>query len=65
MLAFLVTRGQDNDPQELGIGFAVATNPYQFNDGSYSENIYSGKDLKTKLKKGKTNNIFPFFYKPD
>ena len=55
--------GQESVTLEFGIGFAVATNSYQFEDGSHYKNIYSDKGLKNKIKK--TLAIGPYFYKPD
>ncbi len=47
--------------KELGIGFVVATDPYQYEDGSHYENVFSDSELKNRW----TGNISPFFYKPD
>jgi len=54
--------GQNHNPKELGIGFAIATNPYQFENSTHPTNIFTDQELKTKRTVG---NIFPFFYKPD
>jgi hypothetical protein len=64
-LAVLTTLGQERVPKDLGIGFAVATNPYKLEGDSHVYNIYTDKDLKTKFINGTTNQIYPFFYKPD
>jgi hypothetical protein len=52
--------GQDN-PNELGIGFVIPYNPYQYEDGRHCDNIFADKKLKIKA------NVLvqPFFYKPD
>ena len=54
--------GQTHNPKELGIGFAIVTNPYQFEDLTHPTNIFTDQELKTKRTNG---NVFPFFYKPD
>jgi hypothetical protein len=48
-------------PKELGIGFVIPHNPYQYENGSHCNNIFSDKNLKTKS----AILVEPFFYKPD
>ena len=64
-LAFLTTLGQNPVPKDLGIGFAVVSDPYKLEGGSHIDNIYTDKNLKTKFINGAANKIYPFFYKPD
>lgn len=48
-------------PKELGIGFVVATNPYQYEDGSHYKSFFTDKELRNRW----TGSVSPFFYKPD
>ncbi len=57
-----VIYGQNKQPIELGIGFAIANNPYLYEDMSHPKNIYSDSKLTNRVQ---TDKIFPFFYKPD
>lgn len=66
ILAFCVAfvsfcQAQNNNPVSLGIGFAMAFNPYEFGD-NHSNQIYTDAKLITKIT---TKEIYPFFYKPD
>lgn len=61
-LFFFSSIGQNHQPSELGIGFVISTNPYQYENLSHPSNIYSDKELS---EKSTNNKIFPFFYKPD
>ncbi len=54
--------GQNRQPKELGIGFAIANNPYLYEDMSHPKDIFSNSGLTTKIG---TDKVFPFFYKPD
>jgi len=64
LLAFIVVSsfGQNKQPKELGIGFTIATNPYQFEDLSIPDNIFKDKEL---TQKWDADKVFPFFFKPD
>jgi len=57
-----VIYGQNRQPKELGIGFAIADNPYLYEDMSHPKDIFTDSRLTTKIQ---TDKIFPFFYKPD
>ena len=57
-----VIYGQNRLPKELGIGFAIAENPYLYEDMSHPKDIFTNKELTNRIQ---TNKIFPFFYKPD
>ena len=57
-----VSYGQNKEPIDLGIGFLVSVNPYQYADGSHYNHFYSEATLNIEWKNGK---VFPFFYKPD
>jgi hypothetical protein len=54
--------GQNRQPKELGIGFAIAENPYLYEDMSHPKDIFSNSELTNRIQ---TDKIFPFFYKPD
>jgi hypothetical protein len=54
--------GQNKQPIELGIGFAIATNPYKFENLSTPKNLFIDKELS---KKWNSKDVFPFFFKPD
>lgn len=54
--------GQNNQPINLGIGFAIAENPYLFENGTHPDTIFTNSQLTKKVKNDK---ISPFFYKPD
>lgn len=54
--------GQGGNPHEFGIGFAVATDPYQYADGSHPSRLYRDPELKVKLTGRK---VWPFFHKAD
>ena len=60
--SFSVIKGQNKQPKELGIGLAIAKNPYSFGNRTHPNDIYKNRELTDKIS---TNNIFPFFYKPD
>ena len=49
-------------PKELGIGFVIASDPYQYEDGSHYQHFFVDKELKMKWSNG---DITPYFYKPD
>ncbi len=53
--------GQGN-PRALGSGFAVAADPYQFENGSVPSRIYRDPELKIRLT---GREVLPFFNKPD
>ncbi|WP_439132079.1 hypothetical protein [Polaribacter sp.] len=57
-----VIYGQNNQPIKLGIGFAIAENPYLFEDMSHPNTIFTDSEL---TKRVETKAINPFFYKPD
>ncbi|MFY0598136.1 MAG: hypothetical protein JXR03_00595 [Cyclobacteriaceae bacterium] len=61
-LIVLNSFGQNRDPKELGIGFAIPTNPYEFEDMSTPQNLYKNKEMTDKWN---SNNVYPFFLKPD
>lgn len=61
-LIALSSFGQNKQPKELGIGFSIATNPYQFEDLSIPDNIFKDKEL---TQKWDSDKVFPFFFKPD
>jgi hypothetical protein len=53
---------QYDQPKEIGIGFTIATNPYEFEDLSIPKNLFKNKELNiTWISK----DVFPYFYKPD
>ena len=54
--------GQNQTPKELGIGFAIASNPYEFEDLSTPEKLFRNKEL---TQKWNSDKVFPFFFKPD
>jgi len=54
--------GQNQKPISLGIGFAIAANPYQFEDFKIPENLYQNQGLSEKWQDEK---VQPFFFKPD
>ena len=54
--------GQNRQPKELGIGFVIASNPYQFEDLPIPGSLYKDKDL---TRKWNSDNVYPFFLKPD
>lgn len=54
--------GQNKHPKEIGIGFTIATNPYEFENLSAPKNLFKNKELDIHLN---SNEIFPYFYKPD
>lgn len=55
---------QHQQPKEIGIGIAVASNPYQFENTHY-ERIFINEELTINLQDGAQSKVFPFFYKPD
>lgn len=57
-----VIYGQNKQPIELGIGFAIADNPYLYEDMSHPKDIFTNGGLTNKIQ---TDKVFPFFYKPD
>jgi len=61
-LIALNSTGQNQSPIELGIGFAIASNPYEFEDLSAPKNLFKDKDLNHNWNSDK---VFPFFLKPD
>ena len=61
-LSFSSISGQNRQPKELGIGLAIAKNPYSYGNNSYPKDIYTNSKLTEKIH---TKKIFPFFYKPD
>ena len=61
-LSISVIYGQNRQPKELGIGFAVAENPYLHDNMSHPKDIFTNSGLTDKIG---TDKIFPFFYKPD
>lgn len=61
-LIVLNSFGQNRKPKELGIGFAIASNPYEFEDLSTPENLYRNKELTDKWN---SDEVYPFFLKPD
>ena len=61
-LSISVIYGQNKQPKKLGIGFAVAENPYLYENMSHPKDIFSNSELISKIE---TTKIFPFFYKPD
>lgn len=64
LLTFIILNsfGQNRQPIELGIGFAIATDPFAFEDLSIPGNLFSDKELSQKWVSDK---VFPFFFKPD
>ena len=61
-LIFFTAKGQNQQPKEFGIGFAIATDPFLF-DRTYRPNdIFIDKELTEKLT---IKKVSPFFYKPD
>ena len=54
--------GQNSQPKELGIGFAILENPYVYEDMSHPKDIFTNSELTDSVK---TKKILPFFYKPD
>ncbi len=61
-LSISITYGQNEQPKKLGIGFAIAENPYLYENMSHPIDIFSNSELTEKIQ---TTKIFPFFYKPD
>ena len=61
-LSISVIYGQNEQPEKLGVGFAIAENPYLYEDMSHPKDIFSNSELTNKIQ---TTKIFPFFYKPD
>lgn len=61
-LLVLNSFGQNQTPKELGIGFAIASAPYEFEDLSTPKNLYSNKEL---TEKWSSDKVYPFFLKPD
>ncbi len=61
-LSISVVYGQNKQPKKLGIGFAIAENPYLYENMSHPNNIFTNSELTDKIQ---TDEIFPFFYKPD
>ncbi|TXD53157.1 MULTISPECIES: hypothetical protein [unclassified Polaribacter] len=61
-LSISVIYGQNKQPKKSGIGFAVAENPYLYENLSHPKDIFSNNKLTNKIQ---TNKIFPYFYKPD
>jgi hypothetical protein len=61
-LIVLNSFGQNQMPKELGIGFAIATDPYEFEVLSTPKNLFINKEL---TENWKTDEVFPFFFKPD
>ena len=61
-LSISVIYGQNEQPEKLGIGFAIAENPYFYEDMSHPKDIFSNSELTNKIQ---TTKIFPFFYKMD
>jgi hypothetical protein len=61
-LLVLNSFGQNQSPKELGIGFAIASNPYEFEDLSTPKNLLKNKALTENWDSSK---VFPFFLKPD
>jgi hypothetical protein len=61
-LLVLNSFGQNQTPKELGIGFAIASDPYEFEDLSTPKNLYSNKEL---TEKWSSDKVYPFFLKPD
>jgi hypothetical protein len=58
--------GQTKQPKQLGIGFAVANNGFQYEDvNSNYSSFYKNKELTTKITTADSIEIYPFFYKPD
>jgi hypothetical protein len=62
ILLVLNSFGQNKSPKELGIGFTIASNPYEFGGLSIPKNLFKNKDLTQKWDSAK---VFPFFLKPD
>ena len=58
----LSTLGQNSILKELGVGFVIPINPYEFEDLSTPVNLFKDKAL---TEKRDSNNVFPFFFKPD
>jgi hypothetical protein len=54
--------GQGGNPRALGIGFAVAADPYQFEDGSRPSRLYRDPALKVPWT---GREVAPFFNKAD
>ncbi len=61
-LVIYAASGQNRTPKEIGIGFVISSNPYQFENASHSDDLYTNPGL---TKKRIHENVFPFFYKPD
>lgn len=61
-LNVVISWAQDLEMQDLGIGFVIAENPYQYEDGSSPSNIYLDKKLSEKIS---NLSVAPFFMKPD
>jgi hypothetical protein len=61
-LSISVAYGQNKQPKKLGIGFVIAENPYLYENMSHPNNIFTNSELTDKIQ---TDEIFPFFYKPD
>ena len=54
--------GQHQQPKDLGIGFAIASNPYELNKAALSKQLFKDKAL---TQKWSSESIAPFFFKPD
>lgn len=54
--------GQGGNPRALGIGFAVADNPYQYENGGQPSRLFRDPALKVKWSGA---DVVPFFHKAD
>lgn len=62
LLLSISTTAQNKQPYQLGIGFAIATDPYSIGFDSIPGNIYEDSLLTQQW----TNaEVYPFFFKPD
>ena len=63
-IAFIVTsvNAQNRNPKEIGIGFAIANDPYRYEMNYIPKNLFRNKELSEKWT---INSIFPYFLKPD
>lgn len=62
ILCFLNSFAQNSNPKELGVGFAIAANPYEFDVKSIPSNLFIDQNL---TQKWKIDSVFPYFLKPD